>query len=96
MNNVNPTILKNFIIDNIGSTLDKNEAKKFDMEEEFLELATELDSATEIDFEDFSDDILKQFAVAYTTEQDKKAEAKDKEKQKEEQKPVKEKSAESN
>ena len=44
-----------------------------------------------IDIDDFSDEILEKFAVAYTTEADKKAEAKDKEKEKEEQKSVQKK-----
>lgn len=91
MTNINPTDLKNFIIANIGTSLSKSEAADFDAEKDFADLSEELD-VDEIDIEDFSDDILEKFAIAYKTEtEDKKAEAKDKEKEKEEQTAVKQK-----
>ena len=90
MSNINPTLLKNFIIENIKGSLDKREAADLGMENEYAELAEDLD-VDEIDIEDFSDAILEKFAIAYNTEADKKTEAKDKEKQKEDDIAVKDK-----
>ena len=81
MNNIDSTMFKKFIRNAIGTSLDKHEAKALDMEKEYTERAEELD-VEDIDIDDFSDEILEKFAVAYTTEADKKAEAKDKEKEK--------------
>ena len=90
MNDINPTLFKNFRAMNIGNSLDRNEAARFDMEDEFEELAEALDT-NEIDLEDFSDEILEKLAVAYNTEMEKKTETKDKEKQKEDDRGVKKK-----
>ena len=89
-NNINANLLNNWILKNIGKDLTANEAQKFGVTNEYQDLAEELDDVT-IDIDDFSDDLIAKFSVAYLEEQDKKAEAKDKEQEKEEQTQVKDK-----
>ena len=89
--NINANVLNNWIVKHVGTDLTAKEAQKFGIEDEYTELAEELDVST-IDIEDFSDDLLAAFSVVYVTEQDKKAEAKDKEQEKEEQTAIKDKS----
>ena len=88
--NINANVLNNWIVKNIGSDLTAKEAQKLGIEDEYYELAEEID-VQNIDIEDFSDDLLAEFAVLYTTEQEKETEAKDKEQEKEEQTQVKDK-----
>ena len=88
--NISANVLKTWIIKNVGQELDAKEAQKYNIEDEYQEVAEELDVSM-IDIEDFSDDLLAEFATLYVTEQDKKAEAKDKEQEKEEQTQVKDK-----
>ena len=83
-NNINANLLNNWILKNIGKDLTANEAQKFGVTNEYQDLVEELDDVT-IDIDDFSDDLIAKFSVAYLEEQDKKAEAKDKEQEKEEQ-----------
>lgn len=89
-NNINANLLNNWILKNIGKDLTANEAQKFGVTNEYQDLVEELDDVT-IDIDDFSDDLIAKFSVAYLEEQDKKAEAKDKEQEKEEQTQVKDK-----
>ena len=100
-NNINPQLFKKFIIDKIGMSLDKNEAKKLGVKNEFDAAIAEVDVDDldiEIDDIDLNDilkdknsDLYKNFAVKYETELEKKQEAKDKEKEKEEETRVKDK-----
>ena len=85
---INNTLLKQFIIKNIGLNFDKNDAEKFDIEDEYDELSDELDTYN-IELDDLmkDDDIVGQFTALYTKEQEKLA--KDKEEEKEEQTKVK-------
>lgn len=88
--NIDSNAFKSWLIQNVRNDLTAKEAQKFGVEEEFYELAEELDTVT-IDIEDFSDDLLAKFSVAFVEEQEKKTEAKDKEQEKEEQRAVKDK-----
>ena len=90
MSTISSNILNNWIINKVGSELTSKEAQSLGVEDEFTEAAEELD-VREIDIDDFSDDLLAEFAVLYVEEQDAKNEAKDEEKEKEEQTQVKDK-----
>ena len=88
--NVNSTLFKNFIVSQIGgdSSLNAKEAQKLGIEDQYSSAAEELDESN-IDINDFTDDLLAEFAVLYEETQDKKAQAKDKEQEKEEQTAIK-------
>ena len=85
---INTTLLQNFILKTVGSDLTANEAQKLGVEDQYFAASEELDE-TNIDINDFSDDLLAEFATLYVEERDKKSEAKEQEKQKEEQVAVK-------
>jgi len=87
--NINANLLNNFIISKVGNDLTMKEAQKLGVESEYNAAAEELDE-TIIDINDFTDDLLAEFATLYVEEtENNKSEAKDKEKQKEEQVAVK-------
>ena len=88
--NINANLLQNFIIKNVGKDLTAKEAQKLGIEDQYNLASEELDE-TIIDINDFTDDLLAEFSVLYVTEQEKKAQAKDKEQEKEENIAVKDK-----
>ena len=88
--NINASLLQNFIIKNVGKDLTAQEAQKLGIEDQYNLASEELDE-TIIDINDFTDDLLAEFSVLYVTEQEKKAQAKDKEQEKEENIAVKDK-----
>lgn len=88
--NINASLLQNFIIKNVGKDLTAKEAQKLGIEDQYNLASEELDE-TIIDINDFTDDLLAEFSVLYVTEQEKKAQAKDKEQEKEENIAVKDK-----
>ena len=88
--NINANLLQNFIIKNVGKDLTAKEAQKLGIEDQYNLASEELDE-TIIDINDFTEDLLAEFSVLYVTEQDKKAQAKDKEQEKEENIAVKDK-----
>ena len=88
--NINASLLQNFIIKNVGKDLTAKEAQKLGIEDQYNLASEELDE-TIIDINDFTEDLLAEFSVLYVTEQDKKAQAKDKEQEKEENIAVKDK-----
>ena len=92
MTSINNFVLKNFIMDKIGNSLNLQEARDLDIEDAYQEAYAEL-GTDEIEIEDLldNDELYEQFATMYTTEKESKAEAKDKEKEKEEQTQVKDK-----
>ena len=92
--NVNPNILKNFIVKTLGvDHLTKNEAKKHDIDaDKYDEANVDENNYLEIDEIINDNDLYEQFAVMYVQEQEKKTEAKDKEKEKEDQTRVTDKS----
>ena len=92
MTQINPNQLKQFILKAVGTSLDKNEAKKKKKEKEYNAIADEQD-VNNIEIDDIIEDtdLYEQFATLYVTEQDKKAEAKDKEQEEKEQTKVKDK-----
>ena len=88
--NINASLLQNFIIKNVGKDLTAKEAQKLGIEDQYNLASEELDE-TIIDINEFTDDLLAEFSVLYVTEQEKKAQAKDKEQEKEDQRAVKDK-----
>ena len=92
-NNINPNLLKNFIVKTIGSDhLTQKAAQKHGVDiDKFEEANIDENDYLELDEILQDDDLFNKFAVLYTEEKDKKAEAKDKEKEKEEQVAVQEK-----
>ena len=90
--NINTTLFQNFVRNQVGGdgVLSAKEAQKLGIEEQYQVASEELDEAN-IDMNDFTDDLLAEFAVLYNEEQDKKTQAKDKEQEKEEQVAVKSK-----
>lgn len=88
--NINASLLQNFIIKNVGKDLTAKEAQKLGIEDQYNLASEELDE-TIIDINDFTEDLLAEFSVLYVTEQEKKAQAKDKEQEKEENIAVKDK-----
>ena len=89
--NINPNLLNNFIIKKVGADLTFQEAQEFGVEDNYIAATAEEQDVISLDINDFTDDLLSEFAVLFVEEQDKKSEAKDKEKQKEEQVAVKNK-----
>lgn len=89
--NINPNLLNNFIIKKVGSDLTMKEAQSLGVENQYYAAAEELDEVN-IDINDFTEDLLSEFAVLYVEEQEKKTGAKDKEQEKEEQMAIKDKS----
>ena len=90
--NINTSLLKTFILEKVGDTLNADEAQKLKITDEYENIAEELDQ-TEIHFEDIvqDEDIYEQFATLYIEEKEQKAAAKDKEAEKEEQNKVQDK-----
>ena len=91
--NINPNLLKNFIVKTIGSNkLTEKYAEKFDIDAKKFEEAN-VDENTYLELDELIQDadLYEQFAVLFEEEQDKKATVKDKEKEKEEQIAVKDK-----
>ena len=88
----NINLIKQFILDKVGTTLTRSEAQELGIQQEYNNLAEELD-VNNIDFDDVIDnkDLYAQFATLYNEETEKEATAKDKEQEKEEQLQVKDK-----
>ena len=86
-NNINPNLLKNFIVKTIGAThLTEKTAQKHGIDAgKFEEANVDENVYLELDELLQDEDLFNQFAVMYTEEKDKKAAAKDKEQEKEEQ-----------
>ena len=89
---INQNQLKSFILDKIGTKLDKQEAEKLNLKNEYSELAEDID-VEELEIDDVLDNenLYEQFAVLYTEEKEQKQSVKDLEKEKEEQTKVKDK-----
>ena len=89
MTQIKPEQFKRFLLNTIGTSLDRNEAKKLGVTKEYTEVAEELDT-NNIDIDDViaDKDLYEQFATLCVAEQDKEANTKDKEKEKEKQKRV--------
>jgi len=92
MTQIKPDQFKRFLLNTIGTNLDRNEAKKLGVTKEYTEVAEELDT-NNIDIDDViaDKDLYEQFATLFVAEQDKKTDTKDKEKEKEKQKRVEDK-----
>ena len=91
-NNINANVLKNFIIDTIGSEkLTRNQAQKVDIDANKYTEAN-VDENAYLDLDEIMDDkdLYEQFATMYIEEQDKETEA-NAEKEKEEEAKVKDK-----
>ena len=88
--NINPNVLKNFIVKTIGADLTAKDAQKLGVQKEYS-AAVEGKDENVLDLNDVLQDqgLYEQFATMYNAEQDKKTEAKDKEQEKEDQKSVK-------
>ncbi|MBO5738704.1 hypothetical protein J6R97_05130 [bacterium] len=90
--NINSSLLKSWITEKVGKTLDLREAKNLHIEDAYQNSVEEMD---EIDIDDifknFNSDLYEEFATLYVTEQDKKAAAKSEEEKKEEQSKIKDK-----
>lgn len=86
-NNINPNLLKNFIVKTIGANhLTEKTAQKHGIDaNKFQEANADENIYLELDEILQDDDLFKQFAVMYNEDKDKKAAAKDKEQEKEEQ-----------
>ena len=92
-NNINPNLLKNFIINTLGADkIHKNQANHYDIENDQFDVANK----NEDNFLDVTEiledkDLYAQFATLFVNEQEKKQEAKDKDAEKEEQLQIKDK-----
>ncbi len=84
MTSINNFVLKNFILDKIGNSLNLQEARDLDIEDAYQEAYAEL-GTDEIEIEDIldNDELYEQFATLYVTETEEE-EAIDKEKEEEE------------
>ncbi|MBQ4114827.1 hypothetical protein IJD34_05435 [bacterium] len=92
-NNINLNLLRNFITQKVGTTLDAKEAKNLGIEDEYTEAIDENDIDILIDdIVDEQGDLYEQFAVMYVTERDQQKAAKDKDEEKREQTQIKDKS----
>lgn len=91
--NVNPNVLKNFIVKTIGANhLTAKQAEKVGVDaNKFAEANIDENQYLELDEIIQDTDLYEQFATLYVEEQDKKAAAKDEEQEKEEQNTVKDK-----
>ena len=91
-NEINPNLLKNFIIKNVGTKMTANEAQKLGLENEFHNIKEDLD-VNMLDIDDILDNenLYEQFATMYVEEKEQKTAVKDKEQEKEEQTAIKDK-----
>jgi hypothetical protein len=90
--NINNSLLKNWIIEKVGNTLNLREARDLSIEDAYQNSVEEMDEIDIDDiFDNFNSDLYEEFATLYVTEQDKKTVAKDKEEEKEEQAKIKNK-----
>ncbi len=93
-NNINATVLKNFIIKSIGGDkLTEKNAKGYDIKQDKFSEA-DVDDNGDLNLDEILNDkdLYAQFATLYVEEKEQKADAKDAEKEKEEQTKVKDKS----
>lgn len=86
--NIDQSLIKQFIFKTAGTSFNAIEAKKLGLEDEYNQLAEELDT-NEINWNDIEvdTDLYEQFAVMYANEEETET-AKDEEKEKEEQSKV--------
>ena len=91
--NINPNVLKNFIVKTLGSDriLEKQAQNKGIDADKFEEANRDENCYLDLNEIVQDQDLYNQFAVMYANEQDKKAEAKNKEEEKAEQTQVKDK-----
>ena len=91
MTSINNFVLKSFIMDKIGNSLNLQEARDLDIEDAYQEAYAEL-GTDEIEIEDLldNDELYEQFATLYVTEAEEE-EAIDKEKEEEKRNKVQDK-----
>ena len=92
-NNINPNVLKSFIIKTIGADkLTANQAQKYGVDvNKYAEANIDENAYLELDEIIQDADLYQQFAVMYNEEQEQNKEVQDKEKETEEQAKVKDK-----
>ncbi len=88
--NINPNVLKNFILKQVGASMTQGEAQKLGVEKEYAAAAEEAD-VNELNLDDImlDTDLYEQFASMYGAEQDDKKAAKDEEAEKKDQTQIK-------
>ena len=89
---INSNILKSFLLEKVGRTLDYKEAVSLDVKNEYNKMLEETQDTLELYLDDFLDDtdsdLYQKFATLYIEEKDNEAEAKNEEKEKEKQNKV--------
>lgn len=91
--NINLNLLRNFITQKVGNTLDVKEAKQLNIEDEYNDTIDENDfEITVDDIVDEQGDLYEQFAVMYVNEKEQQKTAKDKDEEKREQTKIQDKS----
>ena len=93
MTSINNFVLKNFILDKVGYSLDLQEARNLGIDGVYNKVANELDVDDGFEIDDilYNDKLYEQFATLYVTETEEKEETINKEKEEEKLKKVQDK-----
>lgn len=88
--NINPNVLKNFILKQVGATMTQKEAQKLGVEKQYSAVAEEKD-VNELNLNDIllDNDLYEEFATMCVAEKDDKANAKDEEAKKKDETEIK-------